>query len=187
MATPTDTGIFAGTGSPPVILGFLAVGLFVVALIVLFGFRRFHRGRFNAPLLRPPPFQYPFPDVNIGEKPKFWDVYLHPDPSKWNEMQPLCASLPEGVVKPEPTLAPAQPSPTAVERLWKALRRRDRKAEPPTDIEAGKVKDNYCQMQVAVTILMPSQHHHETNEDGSVYEIGLAEVRFPSAAATDLL
>jgi hypothetical protein len=73
-STPDGSSFFTPSGSPPLILAFLAIGLFTAAMIAVFGYRRIHWGR---------PWVSDVQEVvqssrrrdDIGEKPKLWDLW----------------------------------------------------------------------------------------------------------------
>lgn len=62
------------TGSPPLIVAFLAVGLFMAAMITIFGWRRmvFGRGFVIQPIERDRFFAM---SEYFGEKPELWDLW----------------------------------------------------------------------------------------------------------------
>jgi hypothetical protein len=79
-ANSPNNAFFTPSGSPPLILAFLAIGLFAAAMIAVFGYRRIHWGRpwsvegdvdvvERAPRRR---------RENFGERPKLWDVWVVP-------------------------------------------------------------------------------------------------------------
>jgi len=63
------------TGSPPLIVAFLAVGLFMAAMLTIFGWRRmvFGRGIVLQPIERED-FLNPMSSY-FGEKPELWDLW----------------------------------------------------------------------------------------------------------------
>jgi hypothetical protein len=81
-ATPTSTsnaddgnnGGLGVTGSPPLIVAFLAVGLFMAAMLTIFGWRRmvFGRGFVIQPIERDRFFAM---SEYFGEEPELWDLW----------------------------------------------------------------------------------------------------------------
>ncbi|PPQ92272.1 hypothetical protein CVT25_008580 [Psilocybe cyanescens] len=75
---------FSPAGSPPLILAFLAIGLFAAAMIVVFGWRRVQFGRAWT-LGGIPTIDHPIPLPKIlPNKPKLWDIWCGGDAS-WTE------------------------------------------------------------------------------------------------------
>jgi len=79
LATPTSTSNTDGgnnglTGSPPLIVAFLAVGLFMAAMLTIFGWRRmvFGRGFVIQSIERDRFFAV---SEYFGEKPELWDLW----------------------------------------------------------------------------------------------------------------
>jgi hypothetical protein len=67
------------TGSPPLIVAFLAVGVFLAAMLTIFGWRRvvFARGLAMQPLGRDG-FNTPRNTEHLGERPELWDFWTQP-------------------------------------------------------------------------------------------------------------
>ncbi|KAF9476953.1 hypothetical protein BDN70DRAFT_881731 [Pholiota conissans] len=82
---------FSAAGSPPLILAFLAVGLFSAAMIVVFGWRRFGYGRFTiGGLPRTPSMQHRSGESGkapfvLPKKPKLWEAW-NADEVTWAEV-----------------------------------------------------------------------------------------------------
>lgn len=77
----SDLGLSA---SPPLILAFLAVGIFGIAMIVFFGWKRIRGDRRTWP---PPDVLVPKP--GFGELPKLWDlpsVIQQADMAEWHDI-----------------------------------------------------------------------------------------------------
>lgn len=97
-STPTDdpndtiSDLFSSAGSPPLIVAFLAIGLFVVAMVCVFAWRRYSRSRGLGdqpiiPIRRRKSF-------TLGEKPMLWDVWANP---KVPEKSPIGATRWENI------------------------------------------------------------------------------------------
>lgn len=132
MSSIPDTGSSTASGStsesilhtgegPPLILVFLASGLFVGAVLSILALRRLYPSlRFVQPAPRPQP-----PEGFFRQKPQIWDTSLRPPnigvsagcrassrdrwhapPGKWQDMMPLAAQfLPPSYLSGESTLA----------------------------------------------------------------------------------
>lgn len=81
--TSANSGIFTANSSPPLIVAFLAIGLFMAATIAVFGWRRMYlsRGMAIAHHGRVTPGGR---GDRFGEKPKLWDLWTR-DPVSSNE------------------------------------------------------------------------------------------------------
>ncbi|KAJ6525858.1 hypothetical protein B0H10DRAFT_2156901 [Mycena sp. CBHHK59/15] len=163
--TTTDSGgSFSLSASPPLILAFLAVGMFGVAMIGIFGWRRLTGGR---TVLWTPPEDVAQPRPGFGETPKLWDVWSPPgllreaDAPEWRNILPLAVSIWDEEPSPLPEKeddAPrlyADDSPLAdalayLRRTYQPRRNHagamDEKTPPPPP----------PRLQIAVTIAMPS-------------------------------
>lgn len=66
--------LFGSSGSPALIVTFLAIGLFVVAMTGVFGWRRFLRpqGLDTQLVTRPNSSRK---SISLGKRPMFWDVW----------------------------------------------------------------------------------------------------------------
>lgn len=62
--------LFAPGSFPPIIVGFLGLGLVTAVIIALSGYRRFRRGRRG-----PPPGGPPGGSTGVGDRPKLWDLW----------------------------------------------------------------------------------------------------------------
>ncbi|TFK32338.1 hypothetical protein BDQ12DRAFT_739449 [Crucibulum laeve] len=188
-STPAETGTPSpdnGTSgspaeSPPLILAFLAIGLFSAVMIVVFGWRRIHfagSGRWG--LYAPSSAVVEITD-RFGKRPKLWDLWTEPSASKqlasrrfsevesWENIMPISATrIKEDSRnrKAESTLFP----PTASTEL----RRTDRPnshfsprnfpfmhsgrptlLECRNGVEEEKLSREVSTMQVAVAIALP--------------------------------
>ncbi|KAK7044481.1 hypothetical protein R3P38DRAFT_2879003, partial [Favolaschia claudopus] len=160
---PTDAGGFTLTASPPLILAFLAVGMFAISMIVFFGWRRIAAAR--------TPWVPPSEAVSIGERPKIWDVWMSCEQSQeisraeWRNIQsqPLSATIWDHA---PPVLPPDNPPPPrhqslameAFTHLRQRYRERHRRQEDAM-LEAKSSSSESLlrlQLQVAVTIAMPT-------------------------------
>jgi len=95
--------IFSPGASPPLILAFLAIGLFTVSMIGVFGWRRVQYGRLTAP--DPTWLEINDSDAgkrrDIGPRPKLWDMWTtvaspsgtkgqaHERETEWETIMPL--------------------------------------------------------------------------------------------------
>lgn len=75
------SNIFGANESPSLVVAFLAIGLFMVVMAGLFGWRRMRRGRLVVQPARPVrlrlrPGKKP---IAIGEKPTLWDMWTRRD------------------------------------------------------------------------------------------------------------
>ena len=99
-AAPTPTASNNGgnnqgsgvTGSPPLIVAFLAVGVFLAAMLTIFGWRRvvFARGIVMRPLGRDG-FNTPRNTEHLGERPELWEFWTQPiigshEQLKWEQI-----------------------------------------------------------------------------------------------------
>ncbi|KAG1902094.1 uncharacterized protein F5891DRAFT_1186666 [Suillus fuscotomentosus] len=94
------SNIFGANESPSLVVAFLAIGLFMVVMAALFGWRRMRRGRLVVQPARPVrvrgrPRKKP---IAIGEKPTLWDMWTRRRDSevtidlKWENITPFCAT-----------------------------------------------------------------------------------------------
>ena len=91
-STPTDDPngcsgqsilyLFSSSGSPPLIVAFLTIGLFVLAMIGVFGWRRISQshGVPHTTNRRPNP-------ISIGKRPILCDMWAWADPSARNKLK----------------------------------------------------------------------------------------------------
>ncbi|KAK0494718.1 hypothetical protein EDD18DRAFT_353249 [Armillaria luteobubalina] len=86
-----NAGFFSPGSSPPLILAFLAIGLFAAAMIAVFGWRRIQFGSTAGPRagvderLR-----------HLGERPKLWDLWTGKGQSTsdtWEGIMPISANV----------------------------------------------------------------------------------------------
>lgn len=66
--------IFTLNGSPPLVAAFLGIGLFTVAMTVVFAWRRIGRGRLLVQPVRPAA-RTAKKAIVLGEKPALWDLW----------------------------------------------------------------------------------------------------------------
>jgi hypothetical protein len=66
--------IFSLNGSPPRIAAFLGIGIFTVAMTIVFAWRRMNRGRLLVHPVRPAP-RAAKKSIVLGEKPTLWDFW----------------------------------------------------------------------------------------------------------------
>ncbi|KIJ61577.1 hypothetical protein HYDPIDRAFT_31183 [Hydnomerulius pinastri MD-312] len=195
-STPTDDGsdpngmdIFTSNGSPPLIVAFLAIGLFTVAMVAVFGWRRMSQSR--GLVIRPVG-----PDRNskkflvLGEKPLLRDVWTRTasgteaDETRWENLMPFAAVLTYPPVAPAVSAPPmkhtafSNHSPSrAMKELLSFARRfyspvRPPPPPPPADEEMVTQSSDEemwrqgSSMQISVTIAMPAPRaaHSETSE-----------------------
>ncbi|KAG2117259.1 uncharacterized protein F5147DRAFT_833532 [Suillus discolor] len=93
------SNIFGANESPSLVVAFLAIGLFMVVMAALFGWRRMRRGSLVVQPARPVrvrvrPGKRP---IAIGEKPTLWDMWTRRDSEvtidlKWENITPFCAT-----------------------------------------------------------------------------------------------
>ncbi|KAG2059691.1 hypothetical protein BDR06DRAFT_670851 [Suillus hirtellus] len=93
------SNIFGANESPSLVVAFLAIGLFMVVMAALFGWRRMRRGTLVVQPARPVrvrgrPRKKP---ITIGEKPTLWDMWTRKDSEvtidlKWENITPFCAT-----------------------------------------------------------------------------------------------
>lgn len=149
------------TGSPPLIVAFLAVGLFMAAMLTIFGWRRMVFGRF---LLQPTVvdgFYAPRMAESYGEKPELWDLWTEPsvginEQLTWERIMPFSASIKQS--EEDTHLR----NPSQLQSIQQQIRRHTRSAKATDD---GSTQSRT--LQVAVAIAMPSPHTLEresTNE-----------------------
>ncbi|KAJ6495450.1 hypothetical protein C8R45DRAFT_987388 [Mycena sanguinolenta] len=160
VPTPNDSGSdgtgFSLTASPPLIIAFLAVGLFAISMVVFFGWRRMTAGH--------TPWVVPADNALIREKPKLWDVWSpHDQPMnaprwEWCNIQPLAAAVWDHTPRPTPpNNAPPPHHSLAAAALAHLRRRYRRRASPNNPVIDAKLKcdESLVRLQIAVTIAMP--------------------------------
>ena len=89
-STPTDdpngcsgqsiSDLFSSSGSLPIIVAFLTIGLFVLAMIGVFGWRRISQSHGV-----PNTTNRQLNPISIGKQPILWDVWAWSDPSAGNK------------------------------------------------------------------------------------------------------
>lgn len=85
-SSQNNTGAFSPAGSPPLILAFLAIGLFSAAMIVVFGWRRIQFGRFIIGGPQPSPFRDASKTTFVlPQKPKLWEMW-NSDEVTWRQV-----------------------------------------------------------------------------------------------------
>ncbi|KAJ7185401.1 hypothetical protein C8R46DRAFT_378490 [Mycena filopes] len=184
--TPTDTdgGGFSLSASPPLILAFLAVGVFGIAMVVFCGWRRIAANRNRT-------WVTTRDSVSVAPPtPKLWDVWSPPQDggvaAEWHNIQPLSATTWDD--RP-PLPVPAHNTPPAYEGLFAEavahLRRRYRPRRSPDVEMGGKAKATSpaqlpVRLQIAVAIAMPvpdfNDSRTEPDEQPLDYTIGVYEV-----------
>jgi len=177
-ASPTnsdDQGLSI-SGSPPLIVAFLAVGLFLAAMLTIFGWRRvvFGRGFVLQPIIGDRFHAPGMAEYYYGEKPELWDLWTRSpvgsnEQLKWERIMPLSASIKKSG---EESFNDAEASgththsriPSQLQTLRQHIRRHTKSADEQK-IDAVSVQNRT--LQVAMAIAMPSPHKREcesTNE-----------------------
>ncbi|KAJ6588615.1 hypothetical protein B0H19DRAFT_1057763 [Mycena capillaripes] len=183
--TPTDDNSdpgFSLSASPPLILAFLAVGMFAISMVVFFGWRRMTAGR----------RVWVAPEVgSVAATPKLWDVWSPRERDDaiavtWCNIQPLAATVWDDT---PPIHVPATNDTHRNHSLAAAalahLRRRYRRRPPQEDIAIEAklpTAASLVRLQIAVTIAMPTPDSPsnpswtESDEEPLDYSIGLYEM-----------
>ncbi|KAJ7315015.1 hypothetical protein DFH08DRAFT_425317 [Mycena albidolilacea] len=184
--TTTDSGSsdsgFSLSSSPPLIIAFLAVGVFAISMVTFFGWRRMTAGRVWA---------VPAPTVSIGETPKLWDIWSPRErphcAAEWYNIQPLAAA----VWDESPPPASANNGPPRHHSLVAAavahLRGRYRRhgSQDGTALGEKMNHDPLVRLQVAVTIAMPcpdfvgDSSRTELNDDEQLLEYSIGLYKMP--------
>lgn len=93
MSTGNDSGSLTPNSSPPLIVAFLAIGLFMAAMIAIFGWRRltYGRGVIRVVRMASPEADSQNAMGDFRETPKLWNLEIHPpvqnkDELTWQEM-----------------------------------------------------------------------------------------------------
>ncbi|KAF8888566.1 hypothetical protein BD779DRAFT_1672241 [Infundibulicybe gibba] len=176
-----DGGFFTPGGSPPLILAFLAVGLFSAAMIAVFGWRRIqfgHRWQNGRQLA------LAGSRGELPEKPELWDLTTatpakSSDEVRWHNILPLAALTSDtDPPNPDPPTHSRYAEPhIALEYIHKLVRSSRRSTG---DESALPAKHRDLQLQVAVAIAMPSRSGLKNDAkvgsndgDGLEYSIGL--------------
>ncbi|KAJ6459711.1 hypothetical protein C8R47DRAFT_131457 [Mycena vitilis] len=151
---PSDSG-FSLSASPPLILAFLAVGMFAISMVVFFGWRRMTAGRRA--------WTTPSVVVLVGDIPKLWDVWSpveRPVAAEWHSIQPLAATVWDATSLPAPAVDDASRSHSTFAAAAVAhLHQRYRRRRPQEDVAMEAKMPSAAspvRLQVAVTIAMPS-------------------------------
>ncbi|KAJ7148704.1 hypothetical protein C8R43DRAFT_1008482 [Mycena crocata] len=150
---------FSLSASPPLILAFLAVGMFGIAMIVFFGWRRISNGRNS---WTDPSEVVP---VIFGETPKLWEVWSpqkrtrEEDTAKWRDIQPLAATVWDDIpsVPVDSDRNPRHDSllAQAIAHLRRTYRRRRPDAGIAMEAKFGQAPP-LGRLQIAIAIVMPS-------------------------------
>lgn len=90
----TSSGIFTANSSPPLIVAFLAIGLFLAAMLTIFGWRRMYFNRGLVTMVHPLGGGGDLMsrrEAYIGEKPELWDFWtrepvLDNEGLKWRDI-----------------------------------------------------------------------------------------------------
>lgn len=166
------------TGSPPLIVAFLAVGLFMAAMLTIFGWRRVVFGRPGMDSMEGDGFHTQNTEESFyGEKPELWDLWTQSphaissyEQLKWEHIMPFSASI-----KP-PRGAPSDDADSRVtdthahlrihshlQNVQQHLRRHTLTAKSADNHkkDTGSAKNPSRTLQVAVAIAMPSPHQRE--------------------------
>jgi len=170
---------FSLKGSPPLILAFLAVGMFAIAMIVFFGWRR--RDRWANPPTAPTP--------GVGAPPKLWDVWSpherarEGNSAEWKNIQPLAATIWDDTPVPVLVNHDLPDHDTMLAAAFAHMRRRYRHHRSHENIAMdAKLAQPLVRLQIAVTIAMPSpdfagtSSRTEPDDDLLDYSIGLHEI-----------
>ncbi|KAJ7913859.1 hypothetical protein B0H13DRAFT_458984 [Mycena leptocephala] len=188
--TPTDSDSepgFSLSASPPLILAFLAVGMFAISMVVFFGWRRIAAGR---TIWVPPPDAF-----SIGETPKLWDVWNPRErpqeavTAHWHNIQPLAATVWDDTPLHVPANSPPPRPDSLAAAAFAHLRRRYRRRRSQQAVEMDPKSSNaepLVRLQIAVTIAMPSPDYPSSsswtdNEQPLEYSIGLYEMPWKKA------
>ncbi|KAJ7847754.1 hypothetical protein B0H14DRAFT_3675154 [Mycena olivaceomarginata] len=153
----SDSG-FSLSSSPPLIIAFLAVGVFAISMVTFFGWRRMTAGRV---------WIVPAPTVSIGETPKLWDIWSPRErphrATEWHNIQPLAATVWDEYPPPAPANngPPRHHSLVAAALAHLRWRYRRRGSQDGTALEEKLNHDPLVRLQVAVTIAMPCPDYVE--------------------------
>ncbi|KAJ7485697.1 hypothetical protein FB451DRAFT_63318 [Mycena latifolia] len=170
---------FSLSASPPLILAFLAVGIFAISMMIFFGWRRFAMGR----------TRWVDPTEVVlaaGDPPKLWDVWCPREKAgaaAWHTVQPLSATVWDDTPIAADNDVPRYDV-TPLGAAFALLRRRYRRRRPEESVQmeakfAGGVRPSVW-LQIAVTIAMPCPPDlatpTEPAEQTLDYSIGLCEL-----------
>ncbi|KAJ7640714.1 hypothetical protein DFH06DRAFT_620405 [Mycena polygramma] len=183
----SDSG-FSLSASPPLILAFLAVGMFAISMVVFFGWRRMTAGRRV--------WTTPSVVVSVGEIPKLWDVWSpgeRPVAAEWHSIQPLAATVWDATSLHAPAVRDTSRNHSTFAAAAVAhLRQRYRRRRPQEDVAMEAKMPSAAspvRLQLAVTIAMPSpesagsSQRTEPDEERPLdyYSIGLYEIPWNKA------
>ncbi|KAF7316151.1 hypothetical protein MIND_00133300 [Mycena indigotica] len=172
---------FSLSASPPLILAFLAVGIFGFAMASFFLWKRWTERR-NVPTTTN------LEDIRPVEPPKIWDLWCSFDTQtkEWASIQPLAATIWDRT--PSPSSASSarvrEEQASVSTGMVETLRHRFRRPQQSTTLaseEPPKIlteSSSNFRLQIAVAIVMPELDSLSTKADklsGVEYAIGLFE------------
>ncbi|KAJ7104421.1 hypothetical protein B0H15DRAFT_942408 [Mycena belliarum] len=167
------------SGSPPLIIAFLAVGIFVISMVVFLGWRRVSYGRRRWV----DPTDVDIAQASIGAPPKLWDVRgYRANTGEWHEIQPLAATVWDHTPRPTPVSADTdgfRHDGTLLAAALAYLRRSYRRQPDGSTPGGGKNAEDVqpaVRLQIAVTIAMPCPDSRESDNQSLEYSIGLYEL-----------
>ncbi|KAH7923088.1 hypothetical protein BV22DRAFT_1106280 [Leucogyrophana mollusca] len=197
---PNGVDIFTSNGSPPLIVAFLAIGLFMVAMAAVFGWRRVNgnRGLLVHQVRAARPGKKP---VVLGEKPVLWDMWTRRAAStaiedvRWENVMPFSAVLhcPVEPPIPSPPIKPLDPPPlpppapnrlaqtvTALQHYFRPLPPLSTTSRPDNSLSPASPREGItlsegAWVQVCVTIAMPSQVDRQPSSSCNFAEEELLE------------
>ncbi|KAK0480524.1 hypothetical protein IW261DRAFT_1124931 [Armillaria novae-zelandiae] len=146
-----NASFFSPGSSPPLILAFLAIGLFAAAMIAVFGWRRIQFGSTAGPRagvderLR-----------HLGERPKLWDLWTGKGQSAsdtWEGIMPISAIVHYSVSDTKPVHSKSNVSFLPLQQLLRSRRDGDSFSLHADDDDDESTS---ADVQVAVAIAMPS-------------------------------
>jgi len=167
-STSTDSTLTPGS-SPPLIVAFLAIGLFMAAMIAIFGWRRMTYGRGIIVRVGSPGVDPQKATAYFGEKPRLWDLEtqrtVENNGRLWQYMLPLSASIkrPLGEAISPPDSTSAQVAGTTTTRIPPHLEDIGRHFRRPTRVRKSadpEVAEGHT-LQIAMAIAMPSSRKRE--------------------------
>ncbi|KAJ7065058.1 hypothetical protein C8F01DRAFT_1250057 [Mycena amicta] len=166
---------FSLSASPPLILAFLAVGIFGIAMAGFF-LRKRWADRHMVPVTGQLPMEYTPP----LQPPKLWDVSCpgQAADSEWMSIQPLSATIWDATRPTSPRNAVLRHEPVSLStQVVTHLHRR----EAPAD-KSGPC--SIVRLQVAVTIAMPEPDYVEAQTDPQPFESDTEDIAalFPAVS-----
>lgn len=195
----SSPNLFGGTGNPPILLIFLAVGLLAGTVLAMFVLRRVypHR-RFFGSRVPAGAWHMGLPvggtkGGSVGEEPVLWDIWLEKEEGEevgeWDSVLPLSAAFihsPDAPTLPTSLRAPS-PSHSHTRSLLKPFRllhrghdraNRPQSAATTSHSNTEVPEEMAGNLQVTVAIAMPQPEDSKQHGDGSdmVYCLGLAKV-----------